>query len=357
MVKRTSADVIFVGCDDGHDSIKLVMRTLTDKAESGKLTMPSKIVRGSRAISLTSEGATGGVYQAGDETFTVTDALVGGDLIDTRTINYPNSSVNCVLIHDALIRAGLSGKDVRLVTGLPVQDYYHNGVINGVLIEQKKSNITSTNVRPMANTPLANITAHSVACEGIAAVYDMAINDDGSDNADFFKLMETAPVGVIDIGGKTIDLAVVYLDRGQPQVDMDRTRSIDYGMLRVVEQVRAEIQNAHKLDEISPRAMARVMAEQKMMLYGQDVSMDAEIATALSKITPDLFGRIRAHWKNAQDLAKVIVVGGGAYTLASSIQAGLYAHAESRNNPEYANARGMLKMGMRSYIQNQPREE
>jgi len=52
-------------------------------------------------------------------------------------------------------------------------------------------------------------------------------------------------------------------------------------------------------------------------------------------------------------LSAVIIVGGGAYALAQTIKDGLFTHATTRNDPEYANARGMLKMGMRSYIQSQ----
>ena len=354
MAKQPSNDVIFVGCDDGHDSIKLMMRRLSDKTASGALTMPAKVVRGSRAISLTGDGSNGGVYQVGDDLYTITDALIGNDMIDTRTIGYPTSDVNRILVHDALIRANLSGKDVRLLTSLPVQDYYRNGTVNTLLIEQKKANIANTEkLRPMAATPLANITAQSVVCEGIAAVYDMAINDDGSDNTDFYKLLEKDSVGVIDIGGKTIDLAVVFLERGRPQIDLARTKSIDFGMLKVAEQIRNEIQISHKLDEISPRMMARVISEGKMSLYGQDQNMEHEIATALSKVMPSIFDRIRAHWGTGISMSSIVVVGGGAYTLATPIKAGLFSHAVFRDEPEYANARGMLKMGMRDYIQNQ----
>jgi hypothetical protein len=158
-------------------------------------------------------------------------------------------------------------------------------------------------------------------------------------------------VGVIDIGGKTIDLAVVYLDRGMPQVDKSRTDSINYGMLRVQDQVRQDVLAANKLDEISPRALFRVMSERKLVIFGEERNVDAEVSSAIAKIVPDLFDRIRALWSNAQDLAKVIVVGGGAYSLSKEIRSGLYPHAESSKEPEYANARGMLKLGMRNYLQ------
>jgi plasmid segregation protein ParM len=363
--------VIFAGCDDGHDSIKLEIRIVTEEnskitasQEGFHLTMPSKVVRGSRAVALvdddTSSGS--GIYRVptengGEEAFTVTDALGGNDLIDTRSINYPISSVNRVLVHDALLRAKLGGKEVHLVTGLPVSGYYNDTGTNKPLIEQKRANLLTGPVTPLVKTvKTATIIEHLIACEGISAVYDMAIRDDGTDDPDFFKLLEQAPVGVIDIGGKTIDLAVVYLDRGHHQVDRSRTKSINYGMLRLMNSIRSEIAAVHNVTDISPRAMFKILTDGTIWLSGENVDVSNEVKTAMAKELPDLFERIRSVWGKAEDLVKVIVVGGGAYLLADEIKKGLYRHAESRKDPEYANARGMLKMSMRNYLGRQLRE-
>lgn len=360
--------VIFAGCDDGHDSTKLEVRIVQRAGEEitelqkFHLSMPSKVVRGSRALALVSDDASSGIYQVTGEngaveSFTVTDALSGNDLIDTRSINYPVSSVNRVLVHDALIRAKLGGQDVHLVTGLPVNDYYTESGQNKDLIEQKRKNLLEGIATPLVKSiKTAKIVEHLIACEGIAAVYDLAIKEDGSDDPDFFRLLEQAPVGVIDIGGKTIDLAVVYLDRGRHQVDKQRTKSIDFGMLRFMSGIKDEIRASYQITDISPRAMFKILTDRQMMLQGEVLDVSKEVQTALAKMLPDLFERIRSVWGNAHDLSKIIVVGGGAYLLASEIKDGLYRHAESRQDPEYANSRGMLKMSMRNYLSRVRRE-
>lgn len=361
--------VIFAGCDDGHDSIKLAIRTVTQEGgkiistEREHLTMPSKVVRGARAMALVNDdGASSGIYlvpneSGGEESFTVTDALTSNDLIDTRAINYPLSTVNRVLVNDALMQAKLGGKDVRLVTGLPVSDYYKDSGPNSELIEQKRANILTGKVSSISKTAkMPNIVEHLIACEGIAAVYNMAINDDGTDDPDFFRLLEQAPVGVIDIGGKTIDLAVVYLDRDRHQVDRSRTKSIDYGMLRLMNIVAAEVSRDHRMTEISPRAMFRILSEGKMMRAGELLDVSDSVQTAIAQELPNLFERIKAVWGKAEDMSKVIVVGGGAYLLAKPIKEGLYSHAEMSKEPEYANANGMVKMAMRAYLQRMARE-
>jgi plasmid segregation protein ParM len=362
--------VIFAGCDDGHDSIKLEIRTVTQEGgkiistEREHLTMPSKVVRGARAMALVNDddSVSSGIYlvpneAGGDESFTVTDALTSNDLIDTRAINYPLSPVNRVLVTDALMRAKLGGKEVRLVTGLPVSDFYKDSGPNSELIEQKRANILTGKVSSISKTAkMPTIGEHLIACEGIAAVYNMAINDDGTDDPDFFRLLEQAPVGVIDIGGKTIDLAVVYLDRDRHQVDRSRTKSIDYGMLRLMNNIGSEVSREHRMTEISPRAMFRILSEGKMMRAGELLDVSASVQTAIAQELPNLFERIKAVWGKAEDLSKVIVVGGGAYLLAKPIKEGLYHHAEMSKDPEYANANGMVKMAMRAYLQRLARE-
>lgn len=349
---QATGDVWFVGADDGHDSIKLVARRLTDNVPATKLMMPSKVVRGARAVSLVGEAGPGGVYTAGGETYTVGDALGGNDIIDTRTIGYPTHAINRILVQDAMIRAKLGGCDVHLVTGLPVSDYYRNGKPNADLIEAKKLNIASDDIKPMSSVVQpARIIGRHVACEAVAAIYDMAIKDDGSDDTDFLRLLETAPMGVIDIGGKTIDLAVVNLSNGSPQIDIHRTSSIDFGMLRMQDLVRRELAQTHSIDEISPRALFRVLAEGRLLVSGEDIDVSKTVQTAIAKIMPDMTDRLKSSWNKAHDLCKIVVVGGGAHLLASEIKQSLYRHAEMAKDPEYANARGMLKLGMRSFLQ------
>lgn len=366
-----SDTIIFCGADDGHDSVKLSVVVVRDnngsleQLEEKKLMMPSKVVRGNRVLSITGDDNGGSVYRTSDgegtlpEEFTVTDALSGNELIDTRSLAYATSTVNRVLVYEALQRAGLSGKDVRLVTGLPVVDYYTTDGQNKALIDQKRRNIQEGAIELVRRNPppMPNIVQHNIACEGIAAVYDLAIRDDGSDDPEFIKLLEQAPVGVIDIGGKTIDLAVVYLDQGgHHQIDRARTQSINFGMLRVGSAIEEEIRKVYSIEEISPRVKHRILSEGTMMLSGEQIDVSEQVDAAINKVLPDLFTRIRQHWAKASDLSRVIVVGGGSYLLADKIKEQLYKHAESRPEPEYANSRGMLKMAMRQYVTMQQRQ-
>jgi len=365
-----SNTVIFVGGDDGHDSIKLAARECSVQPDGSlavvktiEFVMPSKAVRGSKVLNLTGQDQGGGIYttptdNGGTEHWTVTDTMSLSDVVDTRSINYPTSPLNRVLVHDALIRSGLGGKDVRIVTGLPVGDYFERGGsnLNHAQIEAKKKNLLEGQITAVSKSQkIANVVAHNVACEGIAAVYDMAIKDDGTDDADFFALLEQGSVGVIDIGGKTIDLAVVFLERGSHQIDRSRSSSIDYGMLKLMRTIEEEIAKAYNVDDLPPRVMLRVLQERKIMISGEWQDVSEQVEKAVARAMLEISDRLRAAWPKSYDLARIIVVGGGAYLLADALRTHMYKQAEARPKPEYANARGMLKLAMRTYVGQQRR--
>ena len=354
-------EMIFCGADDGHDSVKLAVCVLTEEEGTptakhlSYLTMPSKVANGVRSTSITGDDA-GGIYRVGDSKYTVSDSIATNEVIDTRSIEYPTSDINRVLVTDALIRANLRGKEISLVTGLPVADFFASGLPNRELIDRKKANLLTSGMpkeKAVHTFPteslMPQITSHQVASEGIAAIYDFAINDDGSDNAEFLDLLDQAPVGVIDIGGKTIDMAVATIGRGKPQIDLDRTQSLQFGMLRVSEEIARQLRIDYDVRDLTPRAMHRVIAKKELLLAGQSIDVSASVIKALDAVRADFLGKLKAKWGDARDLARIIVVGGGAYLLKDVVNE-LYKHTVTREAPEMANARGMLKIGMRQYL-------
>jgi plasmid segregation protein ParM len=351
---------IICGCDDGHDSIKAVVCVLdvvdgaVAKMEIQMLTIPSKVLHGARATSLSSGGADGGIYVVDGKTFTVSDGM-SGEVIDTRSIDYPTSAVNRVLVNDALLRMGYGGCEVSLVSGLPVSDYYDGVQPNIDLIERKKANLL-TEVAPVQSFPagkaLPKIISHSVCSEGVSAFYHMAINDDGSDNEEFMALLEEGPVGVIDIGGKTIDMAVVALNRGMAQVDIQRSGSINYAMLKVQDAIQTQLMKDYSLRQpVAPRAMKRILSEKRLVLSGQSIDVSQSVEAAVNQCWPEIEGAVLSRWGKAEDMMRVVVAGGGSYLLFDRFK-GIFSHAVRPENPEYANGCGMAKVGVLNFQQS-----
>ena len=153
----------YVGVDDGHYAIKIV----TEQGQT--FSIPSRAAHGRQIISLTSEDSSGAFYETEDgSVYTVSPYLE--KYISTRTADYPTSSTNRVLVHDALRHAGYGGKEVIIATGLPVSHYYLEDMINQRLIDGKKANL----MKPLScsSGPLAKIVQNIVTTEAIAAYFD-----------------------------------------------------------------------------------------------------------------------------------------------------------------------------------------
>lgn len=349
-------EIVIAGCDDGHDSIKIeyAILKMQDNAvvemKRDRLCIPSKVVRGVQATGLES-GTGSGVYKAGEQVYTVTDSL-SDNVIDTRTIDYATSDVNRVLVNHALLRAGFGGREVRLVTGLPVSDFFRDSMPNLPKIEAKKANLQGDGKSLTAYpNPVAmpTIVDQSVCSEGVAAILDMAIQENGQDDKGFFSLLSRQPVGVVDFGGKTVDMAVVSLDNGSPVVNMQQSQSFAFGMLRVVDALKRELQNRHELEGMSPRMLQEALITRRTHISGVEVDVGDAIDAAVNRTWPEIYSQIQANWGKAHSLGKIMAVGGGAHTLFEQLHRE-FPHAATTEMPEYANARGMLKMGIRKYL-------
>lgn len=324
---------VYVGVDDGHYAIKIVLET------GETFSIPSRATYGKQLITaIKANDDDGGVFYDTEEgrTFTVSAQLPKFE--DTRFLDYPKSELNRVLVHDALRRAGLGGRNVRITTGLPVNYYYlGNGEVNQALIEAKEKNLGKRVT--YGDTPLANIVSNSVTTEAVAAFVDQLMDLDGQPSAKYQELAET-PIGVIDVGGKTTDCAVILPGM---IVDPGRSGSNDVGVLQLNDAVSARLVAHLKLDTALPAsAIEKAMTTGMVRLYGKDQSVREIIDEEKERLTQHIINAVRTKVGSGADLDHVLFVGGGAVVLKDQLLKH-YPHAVVPNEPVFANARGMLK--------------
>lgn len=321
---------LFIGVDDGHYAIKIV-------AEDGStFSVPSRAAIGKHLITL--KGEDEGVFYDTEEgnTFTVSEYLPKFE--DTRFLDYPRSQLNRVLIHDALRQAGYGGRRVRITTGLPVSYYYlPNGEKNQALIDAKVSNLRKRVV--CGDLSMANIVENTVTTEAVASFVDQLMDMDGSPSSDYETLTQV-PVGVIDVGGKTTDCAVLLPGM---MVDSSRSGSNDVGVLMLVEAVSAKLRAHLKLDTpLSAVAIERALTTGVIKLYGKEQSVKEVIDDEKQRLADQIMSAVRTKVGSGADLDHVLFVGGGAIVLKDQLLKH-YPHARVPAQPEFANARGMLK--------------
>lgn len=329
-VNETNND-FFVGVDDGHYAIKIVLET------GETFSIPSRATSGKQLIAIQQAGDEGVFYDTEEgHTFTVNAHLPKFE--DTRFMDYPKSELNRVLVHDALRRAGLGGRNVRICTGLPVSYYYlANGEKNQTLIDAKVANLTKR--VSYGDTPLANIVENFVTTEAVASFLDQLMDLDGNQSPEY-EAMTDLPIGVIDVGGKTTDCAVVLPGMN---VDINRSGSNDVGVLQLVEAVSTRLRAKLGLD--SPMAITTIekaLQTGTIRLYGKEQSVAEIVNEEKERLAEQIMNAVRTKVGSGADLDHVLFVGGGAVVLHEQLKRH-YPHAKVPKDPVFANARGMLK--------------
>lgn len=318
-----------VGCDDGHFGIKLCL------PDFSQLYIPSRIAAGA-VISL--DDADANCYEASGQTYTVSNALQS---IDTRFPDYPLSDVNRVLVNHALIKAGLGGKSIKLVTGLPVQDYYIGGQRNDTFIERKRKSLTDgvvTNRNEAVMLP--RIVAHQVISEGIAAFYDLLVGKDGNVNGVVHDQVSNGAIAVIDIGGKTTDSAVII--NGGMGIDASRSGTANLGGLSLNVAVEQRLKQVLNVEGLAPRQIEDATTKYTVRAFGKEHDVADAVREEKRALAAQIIGECRRRMRDAADLEAVYFVGGGSMLLRDELK-GLFPHAVFVEDPQFANARGMLK--------------
>jgi len=318
----------FVGVDDGHYSIKVI-------GDNGEMiTVPSRGLQGRHIISTGEDD--GSFYLTEGTSYTVNEYLQNAE--DTRFSDYPRSNLNRVLVHHALRLAGYGGKDVSIATGLPVSYYYLNsGEKNDPLISSKVQSLAKA---VESGKPTAKIVSNIVTTEAIAAYFDQLMDMEGQPSADHDELSE-AMVGVIDVGGKTTDCAVVY--PGGMAVDSARSGSNDNGVLKLNSAVESKLRTTFDLDNVVPRMVESAIRHGKVKIAGEEKDVSAMVNEEKQKLADAIMAGVRTKIGNGKDLDFILFVGGGAIVLRDQL-AKHYPHARFPDRPEFANARGMYKI-------------
>jgi plasmid segregation protein ParM len=319
----------FVGVDDGHYAVKVV-------TEDGQyFSFPSRARAGRHLIAW--QGGENNFYTAEEGvSYTVSDGLA--DTEDTRFSDFPRHPLNRVLVHHALAKSGFGDKDVVIATGLPVSYYYVGGKPNEILIAAKSENLSKKVVSDSG--PLARIVRNDVTTEAIAAYFDQIIGMDGQPTEVYEQISE-ASVGVIDIGGKTTDCAVIM--PGGAHVDDARSGSKDIGVLMLNDAVESELRAKFQLDVIPPALIERAVMNGIARISGKDHDVSDIVNRQKEALAEKIMSVVRSTIGAGRDLEWILFVGGGSLVMKEQL-AKYFEHARFPDRPEYANARGMLKI-------------
>jgi plasmid segregation protein ParM len=330
-----------IAIDDGYGEIKVTdgenVRTFPSRAISGRV-VRSRFSDGGFSLDgapiLESEGAI----------FTIQD---GANAEDTRFDDWPNSALNRILCRYAAVEMGMKEGDY-LITGLPMSVYFkENGEVN-----RKAINARVTSLRKPVKQYLPDgVTRQLVAPErikilpqGLAAIFDYILLNPEAEDVDM--------VGVVDIGSRTTDVAVYILSNDKDSmIEMSRSGGFRRGVSDLVDAMALELQKSLRLAALPPMiAASQALRTGKFKVAGKVHTVESQRLHVLRTILPSILEEAEnilsagSGAAGLMDLDRILLVGGGAYH-AQSIGLTLWEQGVLPNQPEFANVRGMAKLG------------
>ena len=207
MTDSETPNPISIGLDDGYAFTKVAL-------SDGRLIAIPSLARIGRANVTWLNGSEQRVfeYETDDTVFSVGEL----DGEPTHFDGYPFSGLNRAIVQHALHKAGLAGRSIHAVSGLPVSSFYLKDGSQRLEVVERKRESLKQGVRPIDGRQPAAIAFHEVIPEALAAWYDHIISEaNGGVQLEAERLGE--PVAVVDIGGRTTDFVVVADPGGASQ--------------------------------------------------------------------------------------------------------------------------------------------
>ena len=360
---KSTGRLIPIGCDDGHFAIKLCA------GRDKYFTVASRIVP-RRELVADDNGNTNDdlcFETSENEFYTVTayDGVVSNE-IDTRDDDFALSSANRALVYHSLNRAvqeGLirKGDEITMISGLPVNRFYNSeGKPNTDFID-KKANSFMLPILNRGGAYLPTVAKHSVISEAVASYFDALYDFEGNEDEDFKLDSDDAPIAVVDVGGKTLDVAVVR--EGGSGLYFTKSGTSDAGVLYFYNALNATLTKHFQemfpdaqLDLFSNKSLDSIIRTGRARRYGTH-----DVSDIVSRELDEFASRVRSFIApkigDGANFGRILFVGGGANLLHDRLHMvfpNIPLSAITATPPTddlntsstFSNARGMYKAAM-----------
>jgi plasmid segregation protein ParM len=195
IIMTDASPITPIGLDDGYAYTKVAL------PDGRLIVIPSRARIGASGVTW--------IHQGQQRIFEGTRYSVGAvDGEPTHFEGYSYSGMNRAIVQHALQQAGLGGHSLHAVSGLPVSAFYlRDGNQRHKTLEKKRTSLKQP-AQPIDGRLPASTAFHEVIPEALAAWYDYVIVEQkGSAALDEARL--SAPIAIVDIGGRTTDFVVV----------------------------------------------------------------------------------------------------------------------------------------------------
>lgn len=228
----------------------------------------------------------------------------------------------------------VKGKEVDVVTGLPVEDFKKKG-----LKEKLVSNMKGIHTFQFRNkTMTTNVTSVKVIPQAAGAFYDFLLTDKGKPKKEANEILNGI-VRVIDIGFKTTDIITMAYG----EYKGDKSCTIQKGMIDIHKEL-ARYLNATYDRNLPLSQMNDICRNQCFVHDGKIINLSKEIYQIEYPIAETILNESNALLGDTKEVNLVIGVGGTMSVVSQFFSK--YYNCFTLNNIEFSNADGYYKYGL-----------
>jgi hypothetical protein len=284
----------------------------------------------------------GSVYSTGD---------VKNDSKRSHDREYGASAENLSVVHNVLHKAGMSGQDVNIMTGLPFKYYYTpSGDVNKELVDRKKQMFRNS-VEDVDGARLpVNIIKHNVMAQGEAAYFDLLIDIEYQRLSSGFKItgkpnkeILNSNVLILDIGGGTTD--PVFIKKGGV-IDHSRSGTFEHAGYKMISEMEDMVKSNFGItSELGRDKYEQAIVTGELIINAKRIVDVTEIRDELvEQHFETIYEKMVGIVQGIEDVDIIAPVGGTTLFFVDAIKRRMKDNnVVDVSLPIYANPRGMYK--------------
>ncbi len=322
-----------IGLDSGCAYIKCVK--MGEDGEFIEFSVPSLAKTGAATVGM--GGVSGITYECRGEEWSINPNKTSSE--DTRFDGYTLSPMNLILSTHTLLEMGLSGR-VPVSSGLPINQFFtEKSGPNKDLINQKHQ-MYNNSVLKLGKKGFSHVDltfdSVKVCPEALGGWVDICMDSTGDMVQEVHQ-----PVGLVDIGGRTTDIALALPGF---EIDSQYTGTIKTGYLDILATLNRLLREKYKTGDIEVSTLEKAAREGTIELFMGEEAVDiaVEVKKARSMVSGEIMREVGRRFSNVKHMAGTCYFGGGAEDMRDDLQKEKNVFIPER--PQFANARGYWKI-------------
>lgn len=319
---------MIIAIDDGFAETKIAWMTDAGIRCHRELSVAQPGVHGMTTLS----GDVINAFESAGQRFTTGSVMTPEP---TAFDEYPLSPLNRVIIHHAILQSGID-LQAPLEAGLtlPMSVFYGSATF-----KTRREQAFLEPVRCVSDSArkMPEFSGVHIFPEGAVAWIDAHIDDHG---VPVRSLDSIGPVAIVDIGGRTTDTAIFPR---MNSIDQKNSGSDLVGVMNVKEMIRLALIRRFEVSTISAAQVDCALKTGNVNIFGNKPVQDL-VDDAKKQIAQEIWRALTRRLTNLSEFEEILFVGGGAEVLRVELLANKeMALARVVENPQFANARGVLK--------------